>query len=193
MVGQWVDQLPIATRPLWVLGETIFFQGRSWIPYLGMWNRKDAGSSAPGLNVQAPRTKDLPLEYWERGGHPKSYCWWLKSCTTWDAKNPVNNGIYYLSTGAGVHPSTVPKLKSCVFNSGKRRQHVSIPSWNISKKSLLGNSNNLKHQIGCLIVNPNRSCPVDGRDPAPVEVGSLSHYLPDLTHPSWGRISSWEA
>ena len=25
------------------------------------------------------------------------YCWWLRSCTTWDVKNPVNNGINYLT------------------------------------------------------------------------------------------------
>ena len=25
------------------------------------------------------------------------YCWWLKSCTTWDWQNPVNNGINYQS------------------------------------------------------------------------------------------------
>ena len=36
-----------------------------------------------------------------------SYCWWLKSCTTWDVWNPINNGINYLSTGAGFQPSTV--------------------------------------------------------------------------------------
>ena len=35
------------------------------------------------------------------------YCWWKISCTTWDVKNPVNNGINYLSTGAGFQPSTV--------------------------------------------------------------------------------------
>ena len=35
------------------------------------------------------------------------YCWWLKSCTTWDVWNPMNNGIYYLSTGARFQPSTV--------------------------------------------------------------------------------------
>ena len=34
------------------------------------------------------------------------YCWWLKSCTTWDVQNLINNGINYLSTGAGFHPST---------------------------------------------------------------------------------------
>ena len=36
-----------------------------------------------------------------------SYCWWLKSCTTWDVWNPKNNGKNYLSTGAGFRPSTV--------------------------------------------------------------------------------------
>ena len=38
----------------------------------------------------------------------ETYCWWLKSCTTWDVWNPINNGINYLSTGAGFQPSTVP-------------------------------------------------------------------------------------
>ena len=32
------------------------------------------------------------------------YCWWKKSCTTWDVKNSVNHGINYLSTGAGFLP-----------------------------------------------------------------------------------------
>ena len=36
-----------------------------------------------------------------------NYCWWLKSCTTWDVWNLINNGINYLSTGAGFLPSTV--------------------------------------------------------------------------------------
>ena len=35
------------------------------------------------------------------------YCWWLKSCTTWDVWNPINNGIFTISTGAGFQPSTV--------------------------------------------------------------------------------------
>ncbi len=26
---------------------------------------------------------------------PEHYCWWLKSCTTWDVWNPINNGINY--------------------------------------------------------------------------------------------------
>ena len=28
-------------------------------------------------------------------GHAQWYCWWLKSCTTWDVWNPINNGINY--------------------------------------------------------------------------------------------------
>ena len=35
------------------------------------------------------------------------YCWWKKSCTTWDVWNTINNGKNYLSTGAGFQPSTV--------------------------------------------------------------------------------------
>ena len=31
---------------------------------------------------------------------------------------------------------------------------------------------------------------VDGQNPAPVEVGSLPHYLPGFNHPRWCRISS---
>ena len=43
------------------------------------------------------------------GEFPKrsKYCWWKKSCTTWDVKNLVNNGINYLSICAGFLPSTV--------------------------------------------------------------------------------------
>ena len=41
-----------------------------------------------------------------------SYCWWLKSCTTWDVWNPINNGKNYLATGAGFQPSTVSQMRS---------------------------------------------------------------------------------
>ena len=45
------------------------------------------------------------------------YCWWLKSCTTWDVGNPKNNGIYYLSTGAGFLSSTVGILNIGLLES----------------------------------------------------------------------------
>ena len=38
------------------------------------------------------------------------YCWWKKSCTTWHVWNPVNYGIFTISTGAGSFPSTVSHL-----------------------------------------------------------------------------------
>ena len=37
----------------------------------------------------------------------KWYGWWKKSCTTWHVWNPVKNGIFTISTGAGFLPSTV--------------------------------------------------------------------------------------
>ena len=45
------------------------------------------------------------------------YCGWLKSCTTWDVWNPIDNGKNYLSTGAGFQPSTVWPIKNVI--SGK--------------------------------------------------------------------------
>ena len=39
------------------------------------------------------------------------YCWWKKSCTSWDVKFLVNNGINYLSTSAGFLPPTVVSNK----------------------------------------------------------------------------------
>ena len=35
------------------------------------------------------------------------YCWWKKSCTTWDVKFLLDNPINHQSTGAGVLPSTL--------------------------------------------------------------------------------------
>ena len=37
------------------------------------------------------------------------YCWWKKSCTTWDVKNPVNTGINYQAqlVSSISEPSTV--------------------------------------------------------------------------------------
>ena len=52
---------------------------------------------------------------------PSPYCWWTKSCTTWDVWNPINNGIFIISTGAGFLPSTV---ESTVCISGF---FVSVP------------------------------------------------------------------
>ncbi len=55
------------------------------------------------------------------------YCWWLKSCTTWDVWNPINNGKNHLSTGAGFQPSTV-------FLLGPRKQTVTLLVCNNTKE-----------------------------------------------------------
>ena len=49
---------------------------------------------------------------------PKEFTiWWLKSCTTWDVWNPINNGKNYLSTGAGFQPSTALTGKSSNYHT----------------------------------------------------------------------------
>ncbi len=67
--------------------------------------------------VKFPATLHSPgrKAKWQLNGNKNQtncpYCWWKKSCTTWYVWNPLkpyrNNGINYLSTGAGFQPSTV--------------------------------------------------------------------------------------
>ena len=56
---------------------------------------------------------EVPKSYWV------SYCWWLKSCTTWDVWNPKNNGINYQPqlVNAGFQPSTVLKKSRILSES----------------------------------------------------------------------------
>ena len=61
---------------------------------VGIWSRVGC------IFVFVTNSNSNPFAY-------KTYFWWLKSCTTWGCINPVNNGINYLSTGAGFQPSTV--------------------------------------------------------------------------------------
>ena len=87
-------------------------------PYLGKWsnltNIFQMGWNHQlvmfGSKVVIPKKKCR--DFW-------SYCWWLKSCTTWDVWNPISNGKNYLSTGAGFQPSTVPlgrfSIESSIF------------------------------------------------------------------------------
>ena len=37
----------------------------------------------------------------------ESYCWWLKSCTSWYGKYPVIYTVFYITGGARFLPSTV--------------------------------------------------------------------------------------
>ncbi len=67
-----------------------------------------------GVNIQNYLSQPLPLN--------QCYCWWLKSCTTWDVWNPINNGKNYLSTGAGFQPSTVGQLEATNCWDGTQNQ-----------------------------------------------------------------------
>ena len=40
------------------------------------------------------------------------YCWWKKSCTTWEVSNLLNRRINYLPIGVRFLPSTVWKVES---------------------------------------------------------------------------------
>ena len=68
-----------------------------------------------------PESQHVRVEH-----HPilnRRYCWWKKSCTTWDVKNHPNDGILTISTGAGFLPSTV---------------RIFIPGWNFLSLSFVG-------------------------------------------------------
>ncbi len=45
-----------------------------------------------GKQITIPRDPGSPSE---NGSMEPKYCWWLKSCTTSDVWNPINNGINY--------------------------------------------------------------------------------------------------
>ena len=49
--------------------------------------------------------------------HDASYCGWKKSCTTWDGRKPINNGINHLLTCAGFLPSTSSRFHLRLYTS----------------------------------------------------------------------------
>ena len=58
-------------------------------------------NSPPFHHCEAQRLSPGCVQAWHgnplAGAHFKGwYCWWLKSCTTWDVWNPKNYGINYL-------------------------------------------------------------------------------------------------
>ena len=79
------------------------------------WRTGKCGGSA-AWTVPAYHPRRSMTQLW--------YCWWTKSCTAWYVWNLVNNGINYLSTGAGFCPSTVGHGKAwdlCRFFAGDTR------------------------------------------------------------------------
>ena len=64
----------------------------------------------PGQNQDLARKMGVKKRRRKGRSARGSYCWWLKSCTTWDVWNPINNGIIIILGGAGFQPSTVSLL-----------------------------------------------------------------------------------
>ena len=77
-----------------------------------------------------------------------NYCWRVKSCTTWHVWNPVNDGINYLSTGAGFLPSTVaPRIWNIDFRL--IAYHLDEPNHDESKMGWnFCHSIHEKHKVG---------------------------------------------
>ena len=82
-------------------------------------------SEGQGAAIVGARSATQALEMLKLTTRVKGrwYCRWLKSCTTWDVWNPINNGINYQSqlVNAGFQPSTVGflgKLRISVLEVG---------------------------------------------------------------------------
>ena len=108
--------IPHSTQPLFSFRCPVVFLGLQWSPCgAHLFTRSNIHlphkHPAVGIHesyIETPSRKLRSFEivsYWNGWIH--QYCWWKKSCTTWDVWNPINNGINYLSAGAGFQPSTV--------------------------------------------------------------------------------------
>ena len=80
--------------------------------HLTFFGRVPSAPRRPSSESDRPREGRSGDPWTQKRKNPSSiswlnYCWWKKFCTTWDVQNLVNNGINYLSTGAGFLPSTV--------------------------------------------------------------------------------------
>ncbi len=105
-------------------------------PFLGSVFRLKKGPAKPGCQCKETLLKDTAMQTdgnWSEMAAEKlrqekkkkrraasakelwffsTYCWWLKSCTTWDGWNPINHGIIIILGGAGFQPSTVGLVQS---------------------------------------------------------------------------------
>ena len=83
------------TNHLHPLGWSSKYQWSSYpSSYLSHLRRTQWPQRHPNLNIKSfPPCNFLANTLW--------YCWWKKSqTTTWDVTNPVNNGIFTISTGS---------------------------------------------------------------------------------------------
>ena len=104
----------------WLYGY-IQFRSIPMAIFLGiLFREEDAPSASPSVKTETP-TKNpaswtVPGAWypvvWKIGGRTggifeKVIGGWKKSCTTWDGRKPINNGINHLLPGAGFLPSAV--------------------------------------------------------------------------------------
>ena len=68
-------------------GEFHLFPYDPWMAYLPMVNVSKWYQSHGSYGVETEK------KHFKNNLDILSYCWWLKSCTTWDVWNPINNGI----------------------------------------------------------------------------------------------------
>ena len=87
----------------------VFFSVFGWMYSWWVYACKQGHYVYDGVSKKAPERVGGDLEIPLTFRFSTSYGWWLKSCTTWDVRNPINNGILsYISTGwPDFWPSTV--------------------------------------------------------------------------------------
>ena len=64
------------------------------LPSQSQWQVKQVDKDP---QIEIKRKNTTKFHSWSIPG--SNYRWWKKSCTTWDVWNPVNNGIFTISSG----------------------------------------------------------------------------------------------
>ena len=123
--------------------SVIFATGITDPPYSVLWkpipwrmrNRKLQQNRPKESGWLPVSTSDWPSTVLNLSNFCGWYCWWKKSCTTWDVWNPVNNGIRIIIIlgGAGFQPSTVARD----FNQTRLQisTDLHISAWLAEKKT----------------------------------------------------------
>ena len=73
------------------------------------------------------------------------YCWWLKSCTTWDVWNLINKLPINWCRISTINNRTVLKAE---FKSWNHKQPVTLVNWNQKGKTLVHVSNGWQSKMG---------------------------------------------
>ena len=146
----WVVWSPIFTKqPGWKANpSTSFFPGsQSGVIRFLRYDEGETGSmhsqgSPDGMTNGGLNETGYDSSQWY---NQLRYCWWKKSCTTWDVKNLVNNGINYqsqlvslISEPSMVQPVEIGKNPLCVLPSLKLTAslHLKMDGWKTSQRPI---------------------------------------------------------